>query len=42
MVIHGLTIRGDAPEIKSIIPQKSEDFEFLLDLELSYKGTICF
>ncbi|EGR32702.1 hypothetical protein IMG5_073520 [Ichthyophthirius multifiliis] len=35
-------IKGEGPEIKSIIPQKSEDCEFLVDLELSYKGTIIF
>ncbi|KAL4444837.1 hypothetical protein ABPG74_016045 [Tetrahymena malaccensis] len=40
MVVTKLIIKGEGPDIKSITPQKSEDYEFLVDLELSYKGTV--
>lgn len=37
-----IQIKGEGPDIKSIVQQPSEENEFQMDIEISYKGTIYF
>lgn len=40
IIIRNFTIKGDPPIFKEIIPQKSESFEFLADVDIQFTGSI--
>ena len=40
--IKNLILKGDAPKIKNVEHQKSDEFEFLMDVDISFSGLIYF